>query len=97
MKVSYSRRYLRDFYVIMDYLEALNPAAASRVSGEIDAAIDQLIHFPSSGQATNYGTTRRLVTKRYGYLIYYSVNTASEIVQIQTVTHGRQQRPFDDV
>jgi plasmid stabilization system protein ParE len=58
--------------------------------------VREVREFPHIGQSTAYRQTRRIVTAKYGYLIYYNVKKSGLELEIKTVVHGRQKRPYQD-
>ncbi len=96
MKVLFSRKFVRNVRAINEYLRPKNPVAAEAVVLEIEKAIEHLAEWPHTGMSTVQKQTRRFVTSKYGYLIYYEVRDSRREILIKTVTHGRQHRPYQD-
>lgn len=95
MKFVFTRRYLQRLKEISGYIEQENPLAAGRVILEIERTVIALADYPFSGQATTYRATRRVVVSKYGYIVYYRVLQRQRVIELLTVTHGRQERPFE--
>jgi len=68
----------RAISAIADHIRAENPAAAQRVRAAIYKSLQDLILFPYIGRRQKAEHVRKLVTFRYGYLIYYRVNADAE-------------------
>ena len=97
MKLRFTPRAISNIADIADYLHARNPAAADRVRSAIYDGIQSLILFPHVGRRQHVPGVRRIVTKTYPYLIYYTVDeTAGEIV-ILNVKHSSREREYLDL
>lgn len=96
MKARYSPRALADLGDIADYIRQFSPASAAKVGAEIQRTIGTLERFPYSGPRTGLEEVRRIVVRRYPYLIYYIVDAARREVVIVTIQHGARQQPFED-
>jgi toxin ParE1/3/4 len=83
-----------DFFGIVEWLNARNPAAAARVGRRILDDVEHLANFPYLGKPGRSPDTRELGVSRYPYLIVYAVEhdtTVSEQPQaivILRVLHG---------
>lgn len=96
MKLRFAPRATRDINDIADYIRARNPAAAVRVRDAILDAMQTLVLSPKAGRAQNVEGVRKLVSRKYPYLVYYTVDeTAVEIV-ILTIQHPAREREFSD-
>jgi toxin ParE1/3/4 len=96
MKLRFTRRAAQDLHDIADYVREQNPRAALRVRGAILASLRNLILFPRIGRRQSVEGVRKLVTRRYPYLVYYVVDEASEEVVILTIQHPARQREHTD-
>jgi plasmid stabilization system protein ParE len=81
---------------IADYLSREYPPAVDRVMLDIEASVNRLAEHPYLGQNTLHREARRLVVGGRGYIVYYRVRERQGCVELLTVIHGRQQRPFED-
>jgi toxin ParE1/3/4 len=52
--------------------------------------------FPHVGRLQQTESVRKFVTRRYAYLIYYTVDDAAEEIIILSVKHSAQRREHDD-
>jgi toxin ParE1/3/4 len=78
-----------DFFGIVSWIEANNPAAAARVGRRILDAIERLEEFPLRGRLGRAPGTRELVISGLPYLAVYSIDSAdSRTVVILRVLHG---------
>ena len=95
MKVTYSRRSLRQIEEIHDYVSERNPRAVREVIVRISELCERLSEFPKIGTATDQPSVRMLPVVRYPYNIYYAVLADQDEVRILRVRHGaRRQVPL---
>ena len=74
MKLRYTPRATRDLVEIAEYLRARNPSAALSVRDAILRSLQDLALFPAIGRRQNVEGVRKPVTRRYRYLIYYTID-----------------------
>lgn len=96
MKLRFSRRAARNLAKIGQDLRAVNPAAASRVEAAIHESLRNLMVFPLMGREQKTSGVRKLVTLRYPYLVYYTLDEAEEVITIISVKHPAQRREHQD-
>ena len=96
MKLRVTPRAIENLNEIADYLYAHNPAAARRVRSAIYESLQNLIMFPSAGRTQNVAGVRKLVTRKYAYLVYYTVDAMAEEVVILNVKHPARERDYQD-
>ena len=96
MKIVYSPRAVDDLRSISAYLLPRSPKGAQRVRSEILLAITQLVRFPKLGTPQTTPAVFKLVTRRYSYLIYYTLDLDAEAIYIITIRHPARQREFED-
>jgi plasmid stabilization system protein ParE len=56
-----------------------------------------LVLFPQVGRAQTIEGVRKLVTRKYPYLVYYTVGEAAEEIVILTIQHPAREREHEDV
>jgi plasmid stabilization system protein ParE len=78
MKLRFTPRATEDLTAIGDYIRTRNPAAAVRVRAAILETLQMLVLFPHAGRAQSVEGVRKIVTLRYAYIVYYSVDTDSQ-------------------
>jgi toxin ParE1/3/4 len=78
MIVRFSPRAARDLSDIADYIRSRNPSGAQRVRAAILTSVEILARFPDAGRLQSYKNVRKLVVRRYPYLIYYTVDFGRE-------------------
>jgi plasmid stabilization system protein ParE len=86
MSVRYRELALSDLDRIFRYLDERSPTGARHVIDAIHSAIDDIARNPLSARATSDPTVRVKVVRRYGYKVFYSVET--DMVEILHVRHG---------
>jgi toxin ParE1/3/4 len=96
MKLRFTPRAAQDIAAIADYIHARNPGAARRVRAAILQSLQNLVLFPHVGRAQAVEGVRKLVTRKYPYLVYYRVDEAAEEIVILTVQHPAREREYED-
>jgi toxin ParE1/3/4 len=96
MKLRFTPRAAQDLVAIADYLNARSSHAAQHVRPTILRSLQNLILFPQVGRAQSVEGVRKLVTRRYPYLVYYAVDEASEEIVILTIQHPAREREHED-
>jgi toxin ParE1/3/4 len=90
MKLRFTPRALENIAHIAD------PSAAQRVRDDIYDGLRNLILFPQVGRLQQTEGVRKLVTRRFAYLIYYAVDAAAAEIVVLGVKHPAQKREHDD-
>ncbi|HUD85582.1 MAG TPA: type II toxin-antitoxin system RelE/ParE family toxin [Xanthobacteraceae bacterium] len=96
MKLRFTRRAVANIVEITDYIRERNPAAAQRVRAAIYESLQNLILFPHIGRRQNTAGVRKLVTRKYAYLVYYTVDEPAEEIVILNMKHSAQRRDHQD-
>jgi len=78
MKLRFTRQATQDLNSIADYVSERNPNAALRVRAAIVESLQTLVLFPHIGRRQKAEGVRKLVTRRYPYLVYYILDEALE-------------------
>lgn len=91
MKLRFTRRAVKDISDIASYVREHNPGSAVKVRAAIFEALQKLVSFPQLGRPQSVGSVRKLVTRRYRYLIYYMVDERLGEVVVLTVRHPARQ------
>jgi toxin ParE1/3/4 len=97
MKLRFTLRATRDLAHIADYIHERNPSAALRVRAAILESLQDLILFPELGRRQTVEGVRKLITRKYSYLVYYSIDRPADEVAILTIQHPARQREYEDV
>ena len=95
MKARYTPRAVSDLIEIADYIRQFSTVSASKVRGEIQRTIDMLERFPYSGPRTDVEPVRKIVVRRYPYIVYYIVDAGRHEIVVITVQHGSRHQPFE--
>jgi plasmid stabilization system protein ParE len=67
------------------------------VGDAILRSLQNLTLFPSIGRLQNVEGVRKLVTPRYRYLVYYTIDEGAEEIVILTIQHPARSREYRDV
>ena len=97
MKLRFTPRAAQDLIAIADYIRERNPAAALRVRATILQAAQTIVAFPEVGRRQNVEGVRKLVTRGYRYLIYYTIDVTEGEIVVLSIQHPARERPYDDL
>lgn len=73
-----------------------NPQAALRVRNAILESLKNLVLFPRLGRQQQVEGVRKMVTRRYPYLVYYTIEDSTDEVIILAIQHLAQEREHSD-
>ena len=96
MRLRFTPRATQDLIEIADYFKERNPAASSRVRTAILNSLQSLTLFPEGGRRQTVNDVRKLVTRQYRYIVYYSIERAAEEIIVITIQHPARKREHDD-
>ena len=96
MRLRFTPRAVGDLAQIADYLKARSPASAITVRAAIYANLERLLVFPRIGRRQSTEGVRKLVTSRYGYLVYYTLDSARDEIVVLAVKHPARERNHQD-
>ncbi len=96
MKLRFTQRATQDLADIADYVHEHNPVAALRVREAILDSLRSLVTFPEAGRRQSVEGVRKLITRRYPYLVYYTIDAAAEEITVLTIQHPAREREHDD-
>ena len=97
MKLRFTRRATQDLIGIADYIRERNPTAAVHVRAAILDSLENLVLFPEIGRQQNVEGVRKLITRKYPYFVYYSLDREAQEVVIITIQHPARRREYSDV
>jgi len=97
VKLRFTPRATRDLADIAEYLHTRNPSAALAVRDAILRSLQTLTLFPAIGRRQNVEGVRKLITRRYRYLVYYMIKEGAEEIVILTIQHPTRNREYRDV
>jgi toxin ParE1/3/4 len=96
MRLRFTSRARADLDEIAHYLRPLSARGASNVQAAIRASIDDLLDFPRIGRLQTGASVRKLVVRKYPYLIYYTINDADAEIVVISIRHAARRRDFSD-
>jgi len=96
MKLRFTRRAVENLAEIATYLRERNPVAAKRVRAAVLESLRILTLYPNAGRSQTTEGVRKLVTRKYSYLVYYTVDELAEEVIILGIKHPAREREHDD-
>jgi plasmid stabilization system protein ParE len=97
MKLRFTPRATENIRVVSNFLLTRNPAAAVRVQADIYTCLQNLLLFPHVGRRQETEGVRKIVTKRYSYLIYYTHDEEHDEIVVLNVKHPAQEREHSDL
>lgn len=97
MRLRFTPRATDNIRSIAEYIHARNPAAAQRVRAAIYESLQNLVLFPRAGRLQKTEGVRKFVTRKYAYLIYYTIDEDAEEIIILSIKHSAQKREHEDV
>lgn len=97
MRLRFTPRATRDLAAIGDYIRSKSPGGAVRVRAAILETLQMLTQFPRAGRAQTVEGVRKIVTRRYAYIVYYSVDDDAQEVVIATIQHPSRAREYRDL
>ncbi len=96
MRLRFTLRASRDIVEIANYIHAESPLAARHVRAAILGSLQTLVDFPRLGRPQSVEGVRKLVTRKYAYLIYYAIDESADEIVVLTVQHPARHRPMQD-
>ena len=97
MRLRFTPRAIANIAEVSDYLLVRNPSAAERVRAAIYNSLQNLVLFPYVGRRQSIEGVRRITTRRYSYIIYYTVDDAADEIVILNVKHPARRPEFSDL
>jgi toxin ParE1/3/4 len=94
VKLRFTPPAVLDLTAIADHIRERNPAAAARVRSSILKSLDNLTVFPRIGRRQSTPGVRKLVTRRYSYLVYYRVDMDAREVVVLSIRHPARKRKY---
>jgi addiction module RelE/StbE family toxin len=90
MRVRFAERAVQDLKDLSEYIKVDSPGAALRVRSAILDSIAMLSRFPEIGRAQEIVGVRKLVVRKYPYVIYYRIDPPNRIVVVLAIQHSAQ-------
>ena len=97
MKLRFTLRAVENIAELADYIRTRDPRAAERVRADIYASLRNVILFPKVGRRQTAEGVRKLVTPKFSYLIYYTVDVAADEIIVLSVKHPAREREHADI
>ena len=97
MKLRFTPRAVEDICELADYIREKNLAASERVRATIYESLQTLLLFPKVGRPQTTQGVRKLVTRKYSYLVYYTFDESNSEIVILGVKHSARQREHSDL
>jgi toxin ParE1/3/4 len=96
MKLRFTRRASADLLEIAEYIRMRNPAGALRVRAAIYETLRNVMIFPEIGRKQKVEGVRKMVTHRYPYPLYYTIDEAADEIVILNIKHAARRRQHED-
>jgi addiction module RelE/StbE family toxin len=96
MKLRFTRRAVEDLEDIAEYVKVESPQGALNVRSVIYSALERALAFPRLGRPQKTEGVRKLVTPRFGYLVYYTIDAEYDEIIVLSVKHGAARREYED-
>ena len=96
MRVRYTRRAVADLDQIADHLSPRSTQGARNVRAATTSSVQDLVTFPRLGRMQTTEATRKLVVRKYPYLVYYTVDDDAEEIAILAIQHSSRERELTD-
>lgn len=96
MKLRFTRRAQENLAAIARYLNDRNPNAAVRVRSAIEESLRHLVAFPRAGRTQSTQGVRKLITRKYYYLVYYALDEMADEIIILSMRHPAREREHED-
>lgn len=97
MRLRFTPQATQDPAAIGDYIRSKNAKASVRVRAAILETLQMLVRFPRAGRAQTVDGVRKIVTRRYSYIVYYSVDDGTQEIVIISIQHPSRERAYRDL
>jgi plasmid stabilization system protein ParE len=92
VKLRFTPRAAKDLTEIAAFIRRESPHSAGPVRAAILRSLERLVAFPSMGRRQKTPGVRKFVAHRYGYVIYYAIDTVADELVVLSVRHSAQRR-----
>ena len=96
MRLRFTQQAILELAAIADYIRQRNPAAAVRERAAILKSLENLKTSPHMGRRQTAPGVRKIVTRRYSYLVYYRVDADAREVVVLNIRHPSRKREYED-
>jgi toxin ParE1/3/4 len=97
MRLRFTPRATRDLAEIAEYIHDRSPNAALRVRSVILQSLEDLLLFSELGRRQTIRDVRKLVTRKYSYLVYYRIDRTNDEIVVLTIQHHARRRKYEDL
>ena len=88
MKLRFTSRATEDLQAIARYTREHDPHASLRVRAAILNSLQNLVLFPEAGRRQKQEGVRKIVTRKYSYIVYYALAQVTDEIVILTIRHS---------
>jgi len=96
VKLRFTPRATSDLTEIADFIRAESPQGARRVRDAILNSLQVASAFPRIGRRQSIDGVRKLMTRRYGYIVYYTLDVGLDEFVVLSIQHPARARPMQD-
>jgi toxin ParE1/3/4 len=96
MRLRFTPRATRDLAEIAGYIHERSPDAALRVRSIILRSLEDLLLFPELGRRQTIQDVRKLVTRKYSYLVY-RIDRIYDEIGVLAIQHHARRREYEDL
>lgn len=96
MRLRLTSRAAHDLIEIAQRVRERNPPAALKLREAILATMQTLVLFPEVGRRQSIEGVRKATTRRYPYLIYYTLDREADEIIVITIRHAARRREYQD-
>lgn len=97
MKLRFTPRAINDLTEIGDYVSERSPSAALRVRAAIIDSLSRLTAFPELGRRQTLEGVRKVVTRKYPYLVDCTIDEPAGEAVVLAIQHPSREREYDDL
>jgi plasmid stabilization system protein ParE len=97
MRLRFTPRAIENLTELADYIRAQNPVGARHVQADILDSLCTVVVFPKIGRRQTLEGVRKLVSRKYSYLIYYTLDEEAGDIVILSVKHPARERDHNDM
>jgi plasmid stabilization system protein ParE len=94
VKLRFTPRATGDLTEIADHIKPKSAQGALNVRAAILESLKVLTDFPRLGRRQSVEGVRKLVTRRYNYLVYYLIDEQTDEIVVLTIQHPARERPL---
>lgn len=96
MKLRLTPRAVQDLEHIAEYIRGRSPVGAEHVRAAIIDGLHKIALFPGTGRRQSVGGVRKAITRKYPYLVYYTVDATAGEVVVLAIQHPAREREDTD-